>query len=284
MTNKKLKEIHIKRLENFDPENFVNRSALESDFKQLISEDCVLIEDGKIRLIYKKLGFDDSELVDALKRIKYNTTERTGGLKTTSRIFGFAPRVPMRNDYCRSTSLADEFPREHAVVCNYARKVEDLYKSHDEKTYEQHKATTDEKIKSQYKIGGGVFTSGIINKNNPLKYHYDSGNFTKVFSCMLAIRYNCEGGYLALPEYGIGLAIETNSVTIFDGQSILHGVTPIKYVSPDAYRFTIVYYSLKNIWQCLPLDQELARIRSLKMRREMKRAGISQETLGDNVR
>lgn len=280
MKMEKLKEIQIFK-KPIDYKDYVQRSALESDYDTLIDESCILVENGQIKLIYKKLDLDEDDMIEALKKIKYNTTERSGGLKTTSRIFGFAPRVAMRNDFCHEASLAEESPKEHKIVCDYARKVEELYRVESPDTYDQHKKISDEKIKEDYRIQDTVFTSGIINKNNPLKYHFDSGNFTKVYSCMLGFKYNVEGGYLALPEYGVGLKIANNSATIFDGQSILHGVTPIKMLSPDAYRYTVVYYSLKNIWNCLPLDEELARIRNVKMRREMKRAGISEETLGD---
>jgi hypothetical protein len=137
-------------------------------------------------------------------------------------------------------------------------------------TYATHTQTTD-KVLRDYVIPGTPFTSGIVNKNNPLKYHFDSGNFKEVFSTMLAIRGGTAGGHLALPAYDVGLAIANNSVTIFDGQQILHGVTPIKFLTPDAYRFTIVYYSLRKMWDCLPLREEVERIRNVKFEREKKR-------------
>lgn len=278
-----MKVIQLKRKEGFDYKDFVKRGALESDFDTVIEEDAVFMEDGKVRLIYKTLPLDEKKLLKALNSIKFNVSERAGGLKTTSRIFGFAPRVALRNDYCRAASLAKESPREHKIICDYAKEVEALYKENAPDKFTDHKAVADGKLKDEYRIEGTVFTSGIVNKNNPLKYHFDSGNFEKVYSCMLALRYNMEGGYLAMPEYGIGLKIGHNSVTVFDGQSILHGVTPMRALSPDAYRYTIVYYSLKQIWNCLPIDEEVARIRNVKMKRELKRAGIDVESLGDVV-
>jgi hypothetical protein len=59
---------------------------------------------------------------------------------------------------------------------------------------------------------------------------------------------------------------------MFDGQSVLHGVTPITKTNPDAVRYSIVYYSLQQIWNCLPLSEEVARIRNLKTKRERARA------------
>ncbi len=216
--------------------------------------------------------------MDALKRIKYTEGQRARGLVSRSRIFGFRPRLAMRRDYCSSTSMAHEFPKEHALVCSLAGQIEKIYQKNDPKQYEAHKAITEAKIKKSYKLGGGsVFTSGIINKNNPLKYHFDTGNFRKVFSCMPVFKSGITGGHLALPEYGIGIELKNNSIFMFDGQGIMHGVTPIKYDSPLSYRYSIVYYSLKNIWQCLEIDEEVARIRNVKTKWEKMRHNMTDE-------
>jgi hypothetical protein len=88
-----------------------------------------------------------------------------------------------------------------------------------------------------------------------------------------------------MPEYDMALEIGNDTIAIFDGQDILHGVTPIQYLNENAYPYTIVYYSLAQMWNCGELTEEIARIRQLKLERELKRAGISRkakaETLGD---
>jgi hypothetical protein len=132
------------------------------------------------------------------------------------------------------------------------------------------------KVLNEWAIRDTPFTSGIINKNNPLKYHFDAGNFRGMYSCMVGFKQDVGGGFLALPDYGVAVEIAHNSVFMFDGQEILHGVTPIRRLSTKAFRYTIVYYSLQQIWKCLPLDGELARIRKLKTEREEKRLRIMQ--------
>lgn len=266
------------------------RSALESDFTpaNLIRESAVLV-DAKTKkrlVIYKDLddeGFDSGDLALALQKIKYESSTRVSGLVTTSRIFGFAPRVPLRKDFCSATSLAESDPKAHALLCEYGRKIVNLYTEIAPETYEAHLSETEKKVRKEYQIDGTPFTSGIVNKNNPLKYHFDSGNFKDVYSCMLGVRANVAGGYLVLPEYDCALEIKNNSVTIFDGQKILHGVSPMKLLTEDAYRFTIVYYSLIKMWECLPLGEEIERIRNLKTARERKRAGKPEEVTTDSA-
>lgn len=255
--------------------DYVKRTALEKDYETLITEPTILIDadDGQVKIICDALvGFDTKEIVSALKRIKYHEGQRSRGLVSRSRIFGYRPRLEMRTDFCSSTSMAFEYPTEHKLVTELALKLEEYYKRNNNEGYQKHKGLAEEKVKASYRIQGkSIFTSGIINKNNPLKYHYDTGNFTDVYSCMIVFKQDVDGGYLSVPEYGVGFKLPNNSIFLFDGQSILHGVTPIRHTSPESHRYSIVYYSLKRMWQCLEIDDELARVRQRKTVRERTR-------------
>jgi hypothetical protein len=120
-------------------------------------------------------------------------------------------------------------------------------------------------------IGGSPFTSGIVNKNNQLKYHFDAGNFKGVLSNMVVFKKDVDGGHLVIPELDIALEVADNTLTIFNGQEILHGVSTIEYKNEQAYRYSIVYYSLEQMWKCEPLGDEIKRIRKIKTEREKKR-------------
>jgi hypothetical protein len=65
---------------------------------------------------------------------------------------------------------------------------------------------------------------------------------------------------------------------MFDGQELLHGVTPIKQLSEHARRYTIVFYSLVGMWSCLPLDEELADARNARWESELKKYERKQAT------
>lgn len=267
-----LEVVRLKR-KFIDPKNFVKRSALESDFSRLITKSSIVVDDvtNEILFVYKLLDFDTERILWALNRIKYDTSTRTSGLKSTSRVFGYLPRVALRKDFCSSTSLSRDQPEEHAVVCQYGQKIAGLYGQFTPETHKKHEEIMGAKILDEWAIRDTPFTSGIINKNNPLKYHFDSGNFEGMYSCMLGFKKDVAGGYLSIPDYDVGVEIANNSVFMFDGQEIMHGVTPIKRLSMKAQRYTIVYYSMKQIWNCLPLTDELARIRKVKTEREERR-------------
>lgn len=281
-----MREIYLKKRE-LNHLDFVKRSALETDYDELIDDDVIAIDADTKQIIFvqKKLDFDDSQIMWALDRIKYEENTRTSGLKTRSRIFGFNPRNAIRKDFCSTTSLAIQQPREHAAVIKYGVQISQLYSQFTPEVYEKHMEITKAKVLDEWAIKDTPFTSGIINKNNPLKYHFDSGNFKNVYSCMAVFKRGTRGGYLSLPEYGVGVSLPHNSVFMFDGQSVLHGVTPITKDSPTDTRYSIVYYSLQQIWNCLPLSEEIARIRNKKTERERRRAkGEVSETLNRSTK
>lgn len=250
---------------------FKQRTALESDAKQIIDYDCMVTENGQPIILYAKLDFNTDDLRWAMKRVNFQRSDRTGGLKTNSAIFGYSPKVALRKDFCSATSMATKQPKEHFIITNFAHKLSKVYEKYFPDTFAEHKKVTQDKILDQWVIPGTPFTSGIVNKDNPLKYHHDSGNFKGVLSNMIAFKRGMEGGRLACPEYDIKFEIQDNTVVIFDGQSILHGVTPFKKTSPDGYRLTAVYYSLEQMWKCDDVNKELLRIRQVKREREMKR-------------
>ena len=279
-----------RKKQNLNLKDYVLRSALESDYEELVTEDTIVIdEDSKeIVAVYTQLEGSTKEIMRALETIKYSVGTRTNGLKTTSRIFGYTPRVAIRNDFCSATSLAVESPKEHAIICNHAKKMAQMYSDFSEETYKKHLDTAESRVLEDYRIEGTPFTSGIINKNNPLKYHFDSGNFKSVYSAMAVFKYKIKGGHLAMPQYNIAFECADNTAMMFDGQEILHGVTPIKRESESSRRYSIVYYSLRQIWNCLPLDEEVARVRQRKYKVAQNRLtdkdrlkALDEELVGD---
>lgn len=251
---------------------WIRRSAKEGDFENLIEEPCIITENGVVKIIYDFLQEDTTDVQKALRKIKYTTGKRSRGLTSTSRIFGYRPRNEMRQDFCSSTSLAVEHPKEHDIIASLALKLEPFYRKFNPEQYDAHKKLSEEKIKKNWRMSQeSIYTSGIINKNNPLKYHFDTGNFTDVYSTMIVFKEDVEGGYLSVPEYNLGFKLPNNSIFLFDGQGLMHGVTPIKQKTKDSYRFSVVYYTLKRMWQCLEINEELARIRQSKTMRERTR-------------
>lgn len=261
---------------------YKSRFAVEGDAEVLIKEDTLLVEDGQPIVLYKKIDWcDTEELRQACHTIKYTTDTRLPkknqpGITTRSAIFGYRPRIPLRQDFCSATSMAWVNSEEHQVVTNFASKLSDIYKEYFPETFAQHEEKMS-RVKDEWRIPNSIFTSGIINKDNVLRYHHDTGNFRGVLSNMVAFKNGIVGGRLVMPEYNVKFEIGDNTIAIFDGQRIMHGVTPINKWKPDSYRYTLVYYSLEQMWKCDTIKEEVLRIRKLKLEREKKRLNHGKE-------
>ena len=259
-----------------DLRQFVQRRANESDCETLLKDEFRLIdkESGKMVCLYIKPAEDAEALDDIFEcctEVKYQESYRTSGLKTTSRIFGYNPRNAIRKDFCSITSFATEQPNQHAKIMSGGAIAAKHYALHNADLYSEHLNTTQERVVEDYRHADVPFTSGIINDNNPLCYHFDSGNFKDVWSAMIVLKKDIGGGYLSMPEYGVMCEVKDKSIFYFDGQSILHGVTPITKLRADSRRFSIVYYSLRAMWNCAPLREEIARARMRREQVEQKR-------------
>lgn len=213
-----------------------------------------------------------NQIINVLRHTNYASNYRTTGLRTTSKIFGYSPRETIRKDYCSSTAFAREDPTGHLAICDFGRTLANYYRKYCPEMFEYHHAISKQTIMDNWRIHNTPFTSGIINKNNPLKYHFDRGNVKSVYSNMIVFKHKCEGGHLAIPEFDLALDCANKSVVFFDGQDILHGVTPFRLTDPaTSYRYSIVYYTLHQMWKCQTVDEELARIQKRKTDREMRR-------------
>jgi hypothetical protein len=256
-----------------DPAEYKRRVASERDFSELVTKSTVVYDKDAeaISIVYLELDDDFSGVVEALRSIQTKSAGRTGGMVSNSRIFGYSPRITLRRDYCSSASLAYDNPEAHSRICSLASMVSRYYQAWHPELYAEHQRVV-EKVLPGWRLEGSVFTSGIINRDNQLPYHHDAGNFRNVWSNMLAFKRKVGGGYLAVPEYDLGFQIRDHSLLMFDGQNILHGVTPILKWAADSYRYTIVFYSLRGMWQCLTPEEETQRYRRKRTEREVRRA------------
>lgn len=191
---------------------------------------------------------------------------------TRARTFGYAPRLEIRNQPCRKVTLAAEQPLEHSVLLDAASLAYRCYCDSFPERASSH-AELSQRVLPEYRIGNTPFTSGIVNQNNPLPYHFDRGNFRGVNSAMLGFKRDVEGGHLTIPELDLAFDIGDQSLLLFDGQSLLHGVTPFRRMSDAAARYTIVFYSLEGMWRCEPPGEEVRHFNRRMTAQGRRRAG-----------
>lgn len=246
----------------------------EGDWDKVIDEPVLLREGGRGVLVFTNEVEEDDELLAALQGIRYGVSFRASGMRSQSRTFGYLPRVTLRRDYCTESALATEHPRQNAVFRSWAQRASGAFEHLCPEEHAQQARLLEEKVRPDWRLPGGVFTSGIANHNNELRYHYDKGNFRGSWSAMYALSRGVRGGLLVLPAWRVAFRFHRPSLIIFDGQANLHGVSEIKQQGLDGYRYTVVFYAMAQMCNCLPVGEELARIRKVKTAREIKRAGL----------
>jgi hypothetical protein len=256
-----------------DVGRFRGSYADERHVGQQVAEPCAVHLDGDElpSAVYVELEERLPEAVAALRSIRFATTARTSGMKSTSRTFGYAPKVTVRGEEtCRTAKLAQESPAAHALVASLASLVEREYRRYNAALYAEHEQIVAE-VLPDWRLAGGVFTSGIINRNNKLPYHFDAGNFADCWSNMLVFKFGCVGGDLVCPELDLCFKLSDHSLLMFDGQSILHGVSPFRLIRRDGYRYSVVFYSLQQMWRCDPKVDSVRLAARRRTERERRR-------------
>jgi hypothetical protein len=244
------------------------RNATIGDVGRMLKGNC----------FYLKVPEDCSPLIPFLHRINWVVSSRNDGTPSRAKVVGYLERNPLRQrDFCTMAGLGKQDPEAHAAILHYATVATAHYAKLNPDLYEAHQAMA-RKVLDQYRVEDTPFTSGIVNRDNVLPYHYDAGNFPNgEWSLMLGWKRDIgpdeagNAGELVIPEWDLALAIEDNTLSGFDGQVSLHGVTPFRKLSRDAYRYTIVYYSKVGMWQCLNVEEEIARAQQARTRKELRR-------------
>ena len=256
--------IHAEKLKgNF--EHHLKKIPKKTECNRIIKNDTIVYENGKIIIIYKILtAAQISKLKRLVKGAKYSRSARSNGLPSQSAIFGSLPRVPYRNDYCRITADTKTQKNIARDVMEFSKVIDEVYK---DLLPEQHQINLEivrTNVSQDYIIKDTPFTTINFNVNHAIKYHRDTGNFKGVYSNVLILKEDIIGGHLICPEYNIGFEQGDGALILFDGQAIIHGVTPIKQVHPDGFRASCVFYSLATMKNCYPYEEELQRIKQVR--------------------
>lgn len=267
---------------------FKGSAALPGDYDTVLGSACqVVVANGLhnrgVQLVYLPLpnarpGFlrAREDVAAALPTFKYVSDYRTDGLKTNSRTFGLAPRNTLRHDYCSLSSLDWEQPRLRQGLVALAVGAQHAYAQLVPSVYAAHQEWANA-IGTHWRLGPTPWTSGIINCNNPLSYHVDSGNWPAGWSAQYTWRGNTDAGLLVFPQLRVAFELGDGSLLLFNGGQWMHGVTPIKKLTRDAQRFSIVLYARQGAVHCGTPEDEAKRIQTLRTQREAKRGGRATE-------
>lgn len=221
-------------------------------------------ESGEVVVLYVECAQDlATRLAESLRNVVWDrdiynkntsTTTRVSGLTITHRTFGYAPPAPMRRRYaCCRSSFNALYPKAMDVLTEVCKVAEHVFRTQAEDVYERTaQAVVNKQIPAAWRIAGTPWTSGIINRTAALPYHRDQANIARSWSAMLGCRKDVDGGLLHLADYDVYLPVRHGSISIFDGHSVVHGVTPITLVKQNGWRYTTVTYAKHAMRVCAP--------------------------------
>lgn len=252
------------------------------DLTPTVTTATVALDETTREPVYAYLPLGDvADLRAAVRGISYSEAMRAAtGLRNRSRVFGYAPRRPVRLlENCNDTSLNRERPEVARVLDLWADRLLDLLGQIDPAlVLDAHRELA--AVLPDWRLDGGrsIWTSGIINRASQLPYHRDSFNFP-TWSAMPVVRRGMTGGHLNLPEYGATIACRDGWGVFFGGWNLVHGVTPMRQTAPDGYRYSVVYYSLRGMKDCATAAVETRQAWAKRTERERNAAA----TLRDRV-
>lgn len=257
-----------------DCEGMLKTTPTKADYATTIDQDTLFTHNGKTVGLYMKI---DKPLAAVLRRAclstKYVKTYRANALPTQSSVFGALPRVALRNDYCRFSAQTKKEAGNANAVFKFMPYLTNIYKQYLPEQYNRDMSVISENVNSDYRLQDKApFTTANINVNHAIKYHKDTGNFRGNLSNVLVLKNGVIGGELVFPEYGYALEQADGYLSIFDGQSIIHGVMPIKKTNDNPYRASIVFYTLESMKHCYPYKMEVARLQGVSTKRANRRA------------
>lgn len=259
-----------------NPKAYVHRDVSTEGLRELPLGSVVRAPNGQPLLAYLRLWDTGDPELEALRalllKVKIILNNRPDGLIVRSLPFGARGRSLPRRDYCTGALLNREHPDVLAALNEVGQKLEQRYAALAPLTFAHHVAQAGRVLPEWRLPGMTCFTGGVVNRDNAIGYHHDSGNFKATFSAMPVLRSHMAGGQLVVPELGYYLPTEDGTCVFFDGQSLLHGVTPITKLRRAAHRLSVVYYSEVKLWQCLPPHDEVIRAQERRTGREIRRA------------
>lgn len=201
---------------------------------------------------------------------------RAGGYKTRSQVFGFLSRNPLVGQYgCSTCAAAAKAPDAHRYLCDSGHALADMLTSHlPDVAAKQHEVMS--AVLPEWRLPGGMWTSGVVNDSASLPYHFDKNNLDG-WSAMVVVRRHTRGGHLHLPQIGHTIRLRDGDTVFFCGYRLLHGVTPISYINETGYRMSSVYYPVAGIARCLSWDEEVASARRRATEAEQTRLARERE-------
>jgi hypothetical protein len=225
------------------------------DYEPNVTEDCIFTENNvPIGFYIKNMGdYSDKANIYAeianrelrSSNVPKTDMERASGVTQFSTIIGGVPaKYHLRRPYNSMSSVhlvktAQTFKAMYCLALEAEKIIENIMP---EQYADIREVFQDVPEKWRF---GNIFTSSISNFNIPANFHIDKANIKGTVNAIITKRAKSTGGNLHIPDYDATIDQCDNSLLVYPAWKSMHGVTPIKALSEDGYRNSLVFYPLK---------------------------------------
>lgn len=172
-----------------------------------------------------------------------------------SGIIGFYDRT-MRAPYCRMTAYTAQKFKKFKLCYPIIDFVSQRFK---ELIPEKWELQNDyiQRTSKDFVIGNTVYTTVTVNKNWQTAAHTDKGDLKDSFGNLAVMRKGKYlGGYFVLVKWGVAFDMQNQDLLFTDVHQV-HGNTPIKKLTEDATRISLVMYYRENMIDCGSAEEEM---------------------------
>lgn len=241
-----------------------------------VDDEALIVDDetGEPVLLFIRLPLAERELAayrQAVRAVPMSDNRRAQtGVRNLARTFGMVKRsIVVKRESCRASTLSRDAPEAHATLLYVATKLAVQLEGVLPEVVRADREAVSEVLPEWRMYPGSTWTSGIVNQSSALPYHRDRANYP-TWSAMSWLRRGVRGGHLHCPEYDLCLGCRDGFAVYFNGAGLVHGVTPIEKTTPDAYRYSVVHYSIRGMRDCA--SEAVEQARSKRKRTERERA------------
>jgi hypothetical protein len=264
-----------------EPKELLGKAVSETDCMETVYPGTIIELDEKPILVYGVLPKEFSTRVvrSILPNVRFSKNRRLTQLKNQTEVkhtfdvnFGYNPPNRVFNTSAGACRFNEDNPNWYAELVKLGNCIaREHYAQLNPERYAHQMKFLEEKIAPHWRIKGTPFTQGVINDANALGYHYDRDNVPGGWSCMVYFKEGVQGGNLIVPALRLKFMCADRAFMLFDGQSLMHGVTPITKLNDKAYRYSIVYYARESMVGLGTLEEELAKSQDVEYRKHQKR-------------
>ena len=269
--SKNVKIYRVRRLNAVEPNTFVQpkqiRLILDADADVYTEEGALLCRFRKavlpaaaIKTFYANvIQFANTSTSSNRGSASGSQTKTVGtNTKIKSNVLGFMDTLSPQQKYrlrlagtplnltVRPCRFNLYYPDKWVKLFPLIQAIDGIYAKLVPEKYALQRAKADQ---TPFRIPATAFTTITTNVNFQTSIHCDKGDDEEGFGNLSVIESGeYTGGETCFPEYGLGVNVRTGDVLLMDVH-VWHGNLPVRPVTPDAIRLSIVCYLRTKVYQ-----------------------------------